>query len=105
MNSEQLCKDVCANNETCVGTYWGFDSDSKSVTCFLQVTTGGGAGGMTGANHSFHSNCTGTVTTQLYLYLYYPSLRLLSNRLLQFSPGWSSKDSPFSSSVCSKRCC
>src|SRR6218665_1677399 len=39
------------------------------------------------------------------LYLYCPCLRLLSNRLLQFSPSWSFKGSPFSSSVCSKRCC
>src|SRR6218665_2766673 len=53
----------------------------------------------------FHLRRLRAISLLSCLYLNCPCLRLLSNRLLQFSSRWSSKGSSFSYSVCSKRCC
>src|SRR6218665_1820440 len=53
----------------------------------------------------FHLGRLRAISLLSWLYLYCSCICLLWNRLLQCSPGWSSKGSSFSSSVCSKRCC
>src|SRR6218665_2094411 len=50
----------------------------------------------------FHLRRLRSGPSPLIIYLHCPCLHLLSNRLLQFSPGWSSKGFSYSSSACSK---
>jgi len=62
LNNEKDCKDLCSNNQTCTGVYWGFSAETNAEACYLQMPAAGESGSLTKVTHWSLSNCTGTCT-------------------------------------------
>lgn len=59
-HSEMGCKELCANNQTCIGVYYGLNSNSI-VSCYFQMPYETESQSLTNVSLWSLANCAGTI--------------------------------------------
>jgi|SRR6218665_1110444 len=63
IKSEHDCKELCANNQTCTGVYWGVNTILDINSCWFQMPFDVVSESLTNVIYWILSNCTGNLTS------------------------------------------